>query len=104
VPTTAETDDRLGGHVTTPVAIGSSFRQAEDSAPELKLTLVDGESLPGVLDELETYELFATHFDEIHVGETDGNADAEANGSNTPGIIDRVVATAKHRDNTAKLI
>lgn len=75
----------------TIVTTGSFSRQAEDLAPELEVILVDGENLLGILDELEAYEVFAAHFDDIHVGETDASSDGRANGDGTPSVIDRVL-------------
>lgn len=58
----------------TIVTTGEFSRQAENLAPDLDVVLVDGEDLLGVLDELEGYEVFADHFDDIQVGTPDGDA------------------------------
>jgi restriction system protein len=72
----------------TIVTTGEFSCQAEDLAPDLDVTLVDGEDLLGVLDELEAYEVFAQHFDDIEVGSADG-ADEEGDDA---GLIGRVVS------------
>jgi len=74
----------------TIVTTGEFSRQAEDMAPDLDVTLVDGEDLLGVLDELEGYEVFVDHFDDIQVGAGDG--DAVEDGSDDAGLIARIVS------------
>ncbi|MEZ3118196.1 restriction endonuclease [Halobaculum sp. MBLA0147] len=49
------------------VTTGTFSQQATSLAPELDVTLVDGETLLEMLDELEAYEVFVEHFDDIHV-------------------------------------
>jgi len=61
----------------TIVTTGEFTRQAEDLAPELDVLLIDGEDLLGILDEIEAFEVFAKHFDDIEVGEPEHPADEE---------------------------
>jgi len=68
----------------TIVTTGSFSRQAEDLAPELDVILVDGEDLLGVLDEIEAYEVFAEHFDDISLGEPTADATEDT------GLLDKV--------------
>jgi len=73
----------------TIVTTGEFTRQAEDLAPDLDVILIDGGDLLGVLDELEAYEVFADHFEEIQVGAPD-TADAGAEESDSGGVFDRL--------------
>lgn len=72
----------------TIVTTGEFSRQAEDLAPELDVILVDGENLLGILDEIEAYEVFVEHFDDIRVGDPDGDDGAD----DTTGFVERVRA------------
>lgn len=49
------------------VTTGSFSRQAEDPAPDLGVILVDGENFQGIFGELEAYEVFVDHFEEIRL-------------------------------------
>jgi len=69
----------------TIVTTGSFSRQAEDLAPDLDVILVDGADLLGILDELEAYEVFVAHFEDIQVGAGDGGEE-----SDDTGVLDRV--------------
>lgn len=60
-----------GVDLVTIVTTGEFSRQAEDLAPDLDVILVDGEHLLGILEELEAFEVFAEHFDDIQVGAPD---------------------------------
>ena len=73
--------------LVTIVTTGEFSRQAEDLAPDLDVILVDGENLLGILDELEAYEVFVEHFDDIHVGEPSGEE-----GREDAGLFERVVS------------
>jgi len=53
----------------TIVTTGEFSRQAEELAPELDVILIDGDDLLGILEELEAFEVFAKHFDDISLGE-----------------------------------
>jgi restriction system protein len=77
-----------GVEQVTIVTTGSFSRQAEDLAPDLDVILVDGEALLGILDELEAFEVFAAHFDDIHLGSPDAGPDVD-DGSDD-GLLDRV--------------
>lgn len=55
------------------VTTGTFSQQAASLAPELDVTLVDGETLLEMLDELEAYEVFVEHFDDIHVAGDEGD-------------------------------
>jgi restriction system protein len=68
----------------TIVTTGTFSRQAEDLAPDLDVILVDGEDLLGILEELEAFEVFARHFEDISLAEN-GDTDTEEE-----GILDRV--------------
>jgi len=72
----------------TIVTTGEFSRQAADMAPDLDVTLVDGEDLLGVLDELEGYDVFVDHFDDIQVGTPDGDAGEDE--SDDAGILARL--------------
>jgi len=69
----------------TIVTTGSFSRQARDLAPDLDVILVNGENLLGILDELEAYEVFARHFDDIETLDGDP-VDRE----DDPGLLDKV--------------
>ena len=73
----------------TIVTTGSFSRQAEELAPDLDVILVDGEDLLGILDELEAYEVFVEHFDEIQVGTPDADGD-DATDDGAGGVVDRL--------------
>ena len=73
----------------TIVTTGEFTRQAEDLAPELDVLLIDGEDLLGILDEIEAFEVFAKHFDDIEVGEPEHPA-GEEDGSGDTGLFDRI--------------
>lgn len=73
----------------TIVTTGEFSRQAEDMAPDLEVLLVDGEDLLGVLDELEAFEVFAKHFDDIDLAE-DGDRDAEETNTEGGGLFGRI--------------
>jgi len=51
----------------TIVTTGEFSRQAEELAPDLDVILVDGENLLGILEELEAFEVFVEHFDDIQL-------------------------------------
>ena len=72
----------------TIVTTGEFTRQAEDLAPDLNVHLIDGEDLLGVLEELEAFEVFAEHFDDIEV-DTPETASA-ADMSDATGLFDRI--------------
>jgi len=78
----------------TIVTTGGFSRQAEDLAPDLDVVLVDGEDLLGVLDELEAYEVFVEHFDDIQVGPADGDA-GEDDRDDDAGAIGRFLSWLK---------
>lgn len=71
----------------TIVTTGTFSRQAEDLAPDLDVILVDGENLLGILDELEAFEVFARHFDDISLQTDTSDADA---GEEDAGVLDRL--------------
>lgn len=73
-----------GVDTVTIVTTGSFSRQAEDLAPDLDVVLIDGEGLLGVLDEIEAFEVFAKHFDDIQVGTPDATSDTDA------GVLSRI--------------
>jgi len=75
-----------GVDTVTIVTTGSFSRQAEDLAPDLDVILVDGENLLGILDELEAYEVFVDHFEEIQLG----SGDTDGRGSDDAGLLDRL--------------
>jgi len=75
----------------TIVTTGTFSRQAENLAPDLDVILVDGESLLGVLDELEADEVFVEHFDDIQVeSAVDADTREEDAGSDNTGVFDRI--------------
>lgn len=74
-----------GVDTVTIVTTGSFSRQARELAPELDVILVNGENLLGILDELEAYEVFARHFEDIEVGDADAVEQEEE-----PGLFDKV--------------
>ena len=53
-------------HVTI-VTTGEFSRQAQELAPDVDVILVDGEGLLDMLSEIEAYEVFVKHFDDIHL-------------------------------------
>jgi restriction system protein len=69
----------------TIVTTGTFSRQAENLAPDLDVILVDGENLLGVLEELEAFEVFAEHFDDIHLATA-----ADESREDDAGLFDRV--------------
>jgi restriction system protein len=75
----------------TIVTTGEFSRQAEDLAPDLDVILVDGEELLGILTELEAFEVFVEHFDDIQLK---SNIDAETrdDGQNDTGVLDRLLS------------
>ena len=72
----------------TIVTTGEFTRQAEDLAPDLDVILIDGEDLLGVLEELEAFEVFAEHFEEIQVGTPDTVDDGAER--DDAGLFDRL--------------
>ncbi|GGJ17467.1 hypothetical protein GCM10008995_29080 [Halobellus salinus] len=71
----------------TIVTTGTFSRQAKDLAPDLDVILVDGENLLGILEELEAFEVFAKHFDDISLQEDTPDADG---GEEDTGVVDRI--------------
>jgi len=59
----------------------------EDLAPDLDVILVDGEDLLGVLEELEAFEVFAKHFDDIQV-----ESAVDTDTTEGPGLLDRLTS------------
>lgn len=49
------------------VTTGTFSSQARDLAPELKILLVNGEHLIEMIDELDAFEVFDQHFEDIHL-------------------------------------
>ena len=76
----------------TIVTTGEFSRQAEDLAPDLDVVLVDGEDLLGVLDELEAYEVFVEHFDDIQLGTADGDTGEQDDRDDGAGVVGRVLS------------
>lgn len=70
----------------TIVTTGTFSRQAEDLAPDLEVILVDGENLLAILDELEAFEVFARHFEDISLQE----GAADDTGEEDTGVVDRI--------------
>lgn len=74
-----------GVDTVTIVTTGTFSRQARDLAPELDVVLVDGEQLLDVLDELEAFDVFARHFDDIQ-----NAGDDPPEREDTTGWVDKV--------------
>lgn len=74
--------------VVTIVTTGEFSRQAEELAPDLDVILVDGEDLLGILEELEAFEVFAKHFEDIQL---ESAVDADTNHSEI-GVFDRLTS------------
>ena len=74
----------------TIVTTGEFSRQAEQLAPDLDVTLVDGEALLDILSELEAFEVFVEHFDDIHL-KSDIDAETREDGQNDTGVLDRLL-------------
>ena len=79
----------------TIVTTGEFSRQAEDLAPDLDVVLVDGEELLGVLDELEAYEVFVEHFDDIQLGTAGGDTAERDDRDDDAGAIGRFLSWLK---------
>lgn len=79
-----------GVDLVTIVTTGEFSRQAEALAPDLDVILVDGEHLLGILEELEAFEVFAEHFDDIQVGAPDTVDDAAGTDDGDAGVFARV--------------
>jgi restriction system protein len=77
-----------GVDTVTIVTTGGFTRQAEDLAPDLNVLLIDGEDLLAVLEEIEAFEVFAEHFDDIEVGTPETAPAADQN--DTTGLFERI--------------
>jgi restriction system protein len=76
-----------GVNQVTIVTTGTFSQQAEELAPELDVILVDGEALLGVLEEVDAFEVFARHFEDISV-QAAGSADRHGQ-EQAGGLLDR---------------
>ncbi len=72
----------------TIVTTGEFTSQAEDLAPDLNVLLIDGEDLLGILEEIEAFDVFAEHFDDITVGTPETTPAADQNDST--GLVNRI--------------
>jgi restriction system protein len=75
----------------TIVTTGEFSRQAKELAPELAVILVDGEGLLDVLSEIEAYEVFVKHFDDIHL-ESDIDAETHSDEDGDGGVFGRLLS------------
>ena len=64
----------------TIVTTGTFSNQAKELAPELDVLLIDGDSLLGMLEKLESWDIVADHFEDIEVAREDGDDEAEKSG------------------------
>jgi len=71
----------------TIVTTGDFSRQAKELAPDLDVILINGENLLGILEELEAFEVFAKHFDDIQVASA-----VDADTTEEPGLLDRLTS------------
>ncbi|WP_247010817.1 restriction endonuclease [Halorientalis litorea] len=71
----------------TIVTTGEFSRQAEELAPDLDVILVDGENLLGILEELEAFEVFVEHFDDIQL---ESAADADTREREDESLLGRI--------------
>lgn len=78
-----------GVDLVTIVTTGGFSRQAEDLAPDLDVILVDGEHLLGILEELEAFEVFAEHFEEIQL-RSNVDVDARDSAGGEGSLLERV--------------
>ncbi|WP_277543798.1 restriction endonuclease [Haloarcula laminariae] len=80
-----------GVDTVTIVTTGEFSRQAEDMAPDLGVTLVDGEDLLGILDDFDGWGVVADYFDELKLREDVEAADRDDDrGDDAGGWVDRV--------------
>ena len=75
----------------TIVTTGEFSSQAQDLAPDLDVILVDGEELLDILSEIEAFEVFVEHFDDIQLA-SDADAKTRDNGDETTGLLGRFLS------------
>ena len=63
----------------------------QELAPELAVILVDGEGLLDVLSEIEAYEVFVKHFDDIHL-KSDIDAETHNDEDGAAGVLGRLLS------------
>jgi restriction system protein len=73
----------------TIVTTGEFSSQAQELAPDLDVILVDGDGLLDILSEIEAYEVFVEHFDDIHL-KSDIDAETREEGREGTGLVDRL--------------
>ena len=71
---------------------GEFSSQAQALAPDLDVILVDGEGLLAILSELEAFEVFVEHFDDIHL-KSDIDAETGEDGQNDIGVLGRLLSS-----------